>query len=851
MLQMLTYLILIIMKTLKYLFVALAWYSSTFVLCAQNLSSGIYPEPQEVTISSQLYTPTHGYALRGIANPDVDAVGLLKEVLPFAQGKKSLPLEIKKIKDKRPELTRSGAYILTITKKGITIEIVDNRSLFYAAQTLKQLVGFNDEGKRTLPLCTLTDYPDVAFRGTVEGFYGEPWSHADRLEQIRFYGQLKMNTYIYGPKDDPYHSSPNWREPYPAEQARHIRELTEAASRNKVDFVWAIHPGQDIQWNRADSLNLLSKFEKMYDLGVRAFAVFFDDIAGEGTRADKQAGLLNYIQQEFVNKKEGVRPLIVCPTEYNRILAKTDYLDILGAQLDPAIQIMWTGNGVVDDITLESLEWANQRLGRPAFVWWNFPVSDYCRDHLLMGPVYGLDTHASKAMSGFVSNPMEWAEASKVALFGVAMYTWNMHRFDSQKAWENACTYIMPEADVAFRTFCEHNCDPGPNGHQYRREESARFKSPLAAFQTGYRAHSFYEKEANQLGAMFSQITMAPNLIYSQSKNKRIIQQINPWLIQFELLGKTGTAALHMAHAWYEKDRAATWQRYLEVTSLLDSMKIINQTFNQNAYQSGVKTGSQLLVPFINELYRRTSFNLLSTPETSSEEVQGNIPSIFTNVDQLAYLPCIENDNTVRYTPVYEVVTLHPQEYIGLGWEIQKEAASFHFNLPLSNQAGRLFEWSADGKTWTAFSDLSTEHVKGTVSQIDPRARYIRMRNTSDRDMDLYVLNFAVTTKESPVLNEALMIYDMNLATYKILKPEDKIEIKCSDAQVLSFYLSGDNENLILIVGTDSEGEKQIIYQGNVGYIKLNRSLFENIQYLELSTIGKNPVQLHEVVREL
>ena len=123
----------------------------------------------------------------------------------------------------------------------------------------------------------------------MEGFYGQPWSHADRIEQIRFYGRIKLNTYIYGPKDDPYHSSPNWRKPYPAEEAEHIKELAKEAAHNKVNFVWAIHPGQDILWNLTDSMNILSKFEKMYDLGVRSFAVFFDDISGEGARKSKPA----------------------------------------------------------------------------------------------------------------------------------------------------------------------------------------------------------------------------------------------------------------------------------------------------------------------------------------------------------------------------------------------------------------------------------------------------------------------------------------------------------------------------------------------------------------------------------
>lgn len=455
------------MKTLKYLLATMLLLGVCNLTHSQKLSLGIFPEPQEVTISSQTYAPPHGYALRGINNPDADAVRLLKEALPFAKSGKSLPLEIKKLKDKAPEMQRSGAYTLTITKKGITIGIVDDNSLFYAAQTLKQLVKY-DEGKKILPLCSIKDYPDVLFRGTVEGFYGQPWSHADRIEQIRFYGRIKLNTYIYGPKDDPYHSSPNWRKPYPAEEAEHIKELAKEAAHNKVNFVWAIHPGQDIQWNQTDSMNILSKFEKMYDLGVRSFAVFFDDISGEGARPEKQAGLLNYIHKEFIRKKSDVQPLIMCPTEYNRSWAKTDYLDILGTQLDPAIQIMWTGDRVVADITKEGVEWVNNRIRRPAYIWWNFPVSDYCQDHLLMGPAYGLDTQAAGTMTGFVSNPMEYAEASKVAIFGVGMYTWNIENYDPTQAWKDACDFIMPEASMAFRIFCEHNCDPGPNGHQHR-----------------------------------------------------------------------------------------------------------------------------------------------------------------------------------------------------------------------------------------------------------------------------------------------------------------------------------------------------------------------------------------------
>jgi hyaluronoglucosaminidase len=46
---------------------------------------------------------------------------------------------------------------------------------------------------------------------------------------------------------------------------------------------------------------------------------------------------------------------------------------------------MWTGDKVVGDITKENLQWVKSHIKRNPFIWWNFPVNDYVRDHLLMG----------------------------------------------------------------------------------------------------------------------------------------------------------------------------------------------------------------------------------------------------------------------------------------------------------------------------------------------------------------------------------------------------------------------------------------------------------------------------------
>ena len=45
----------------------------------------------------------------------------------------------------------------------------------------------------------------VPLRGVVEGFYGTPWTFAERVEILEFCRQNNLNAYIYAPKDDIYH----------------------------------------------------------------------------------------------------------------------------------------------------------------------------------------------------------------------------------------------------------------------------------------------------------------------------------------------------------------------------------------------------------------------------------------------------------------------------------------------------------------------------------------------------------------------------------------------------------------------------------------------------------------------
>ena len=592
---------------------------------------------------------------------------------------------VKKYAKKIP--AKAEGYYLEVTPKGAVLAAADEVGLFWAAQTWMAMLS---EGK--MEYCTITDYPDVPYRGVVEGFYGTPWSHQARLSQIAFYARHKMNVYIYGPKDDPWHRD-KWREPYPEAEAKRISELATYARSLGVNFYWAIHPGVDIKWTEQDRDYLVAKLEKMYDLGVRSFAVFFDDIWGEGTRADKQAELLNYVDNNFIQKKHDVAPLIMCPTEYNRAWANDEkgYLRTLGTQMNQGIEIMWTGNSVVHCIDRESQEWINQRINRKSYIWWNFPVSDFVRDHILLGPAYGNDLDIAETMSGFVSNPMEHAEASKISLYGIADYTWNMPAYDYQADWEKGLREVLPSNYEALRTFALYNKDLGPNGHGFRREEGDELKDiaqQALAGQSGAR---------QALALKCEELGIAVDLLLNDDSNPELLRELRPWLLQGKNVAAYGQAVVSLAEA-ATKTQKGTGLRsfenyYQQARSLQKQMYDLENSSVRHALQPGIKVATKVLMPTLNELFAKAVNQYNANNGTDLNPVAEYNPFRLTsNVQQLALLPVTAKGNDVNVTPALEVINWQaggemviegdrPITFAGMDFNLGVPGAAKHFTL--------------------------------------------------------------------------------------------------------------------------------------------------------------------------
>lgn len=709
----------------------------------------IQPTPQEYVFQQDsVDIPQQYQLLSGNSLNDKEALPLLRSLLPGETANAKFRIcigtkddkAVKSYKSRIPQ--KPEGYFLKIEKDRIVIAGADERGVYYGVQTLAQLLTLNK-----LPLTEVTDYPDVPYRGVVEGFYGAPWSQEARIRQLEFYGRNKMNVYIYGPKDDPYHSTPNWRKPYPPKEAEQLKLLVDKARENNVIFYWAIHPGQDIRWNDEDRTLLLQKFESMYQLGVRGFAVFFDDISGEGTKAGKQAELLNYIDDNFVKVKKDVAPLVMCPTEYNKSWANVEggYLTTLGDQLNKGIEIMWTGNRVIATIDKPSMEFINPLLKRKAYIWWNFPVSDYVRDHLLLGAVYGNGLDIKDELAAFVSNPMEYAEASKIALYSVADYTWNMEKYDSNASWEHAIRDLMPLHAEHLKTFATHNSDLGKNGHNFHREESVALQPALTALLKGYQENGKIDDAAyRQVSEECDKIILAADmLLASGNENRPLINEIRPWLDQFKLVGEYGKTVLDMLLRQPQKE--AFTQSHAHAQALQTLM-----TDNDARYPQGVKSCSGQLMPTFDALFEASTkrYNDLFHTTLNARAIYSPY-TVESNVAQLALLPTQQKGKEGSITPSNEVINWQAGGSLTLSMDRPRILSSLRIDLGASDEIYANFkvETSLDGEEWQP-ATLQTVWKGYTIKKAEVKGRKvmkIRLTNVSDSEQKVYFKAFRLT----------------------------------------------------------------------------------------------------------
>ncbi|MGW1194240.1 beta-N-acetylglucosaminidase domain-containing protein [Streptomyces sp. NPDC002536] len=471
--------------------------------------------------------------------------------------------------------------------------------LFHAAQTLRQLAVQRDGG-RVLAGAVVRDWPVTAVRGLTEGFYGDPWTHEQRLAQLDFLGRTKQNRYLYAPGDDPYRQA-RWRAPYPAAQRAEFRDLADRARRNHVTLGWAVAPGQAMCFSSGDDLKALKrKVDAMWALGVRAFQLQFQDVSytewhcgadrdafGSGPKAaaKAQAKVANALAAHLAAKGSEAAPLSLLPTEYYQD-GRTDFRRALADALDPRVEVAWTGVGVVPrTITGAELADARSALGHPLVTMDNYPVNDFAQDRIFLGPYTGREPAVATGSAALLANAPAQPAASRIPLFTAADFAWNPRGYRPDESWKAAVDDLAggdgPTRD-ALRALAGNEASSMLGGEEsaYLRPLLDDFWTALGGADTGKLGEA-----ADRLRAAFRTMADAP-----QRLSPALGGELRPWLDQLGRHGRAGQRAVDMLTAQARGDGAAAWQAQLDVQQLRAQIGAENAT-----------VGAGVLTPFLDK----------------------------------------------------------------------------------------------------------------------------------------------------------------------------------------------------------------------------------------------------------
>jgi hyaluronoglucosaminidase len=410
--------------------------------------------------------------------------------------------------------------------------------------------------------------PTFAVRGVIEGFYGRPWTHDQRLELIEFIAARGMNTFVYAPKDDPLVRR-EWRSAYDGPDLARLAELVEHGGRHAVDVVYCLSPGLSIQYSSAADIDaLIAKLESIVELGVRRFGLLLDDIPLELQHAPDRAAFGDLVEAHIaligrVFERLGPgRGLVVCPTVYCGY-GDEDYLTRLGRGVDPRVDLFWTGRAICA-ATLDLADAATfaRSAGRPATYWDNYPVNDVAMGHELhVGPYRGRDPHLWRFATGIVANGMELFESSKIAFATIADYLASPVTYDPETSWRVALRDVVGEPDAAaYRLFADN-----VRSSCLCADDAPIVSRALASF--AFRAaQADGPAAAVELGALADRLLAAAHhLLRGPVANRAIVDEGRPWIEAFE----TGAQALRRiadlaATGRLESDGPAELLHYLE-----------------------------------------------------------------------------------------------------------------------------------------------------------------------------------------------------------------------------------------------------------------------------------------------
>ena len=818
---------------------------------SEKAAVSVYPTPQDMTVGSEEGMKLNGnvdivvYGKQDSATlPKLEALleseGYSFEVKDEVGENAAVVLAIddggalsSSVNDSANALNEAQGYVLESSDESnktgqITIIGSDSDGVYYGVMTLMQMFEQKTSDGRIAEV-TISDYPDVEFRGYVEGFYGIPWSYEDRADLFRDTSLYKMNTYIYAPKDDPYHRS-SWRTLYPDDKAQEIQGLAQIAEENNMTFCWTIHPGADYNYTTDSDGNglvddyeaILAKFEQVYSLGVRQFGIFYDDLDYSVANGVQHATVINNAYDYLKSKYDDIKPFVTVVTRYTNSwgASMTTYFTPFMQNIHVDTIVLWTGNSTMSAVTREYFEWPQTQTGidRDFGVWWNYPVNDYCSGHLMMGALDCLSNDVDNINSFFL-NPMSEADASKVAIYSGADYSWNIEDFNSKESWSRAIKELVPEANEEFERFAD-NVSYASSGNGFFFDESVYLTEDLERFEEALATGENLNAEILNLKTRFEQMK-TDAAVLKTIENQALLEEITNHLDAYSAMADAGIAAMEGLAAAEQGNIRQSVEKIEQVEASLEECKACKVDVLNGQAQAYV--GTFRILPLLNDM---TQLIMGILNEHLDNKVQERM---LTNVAGLTVQDVVYQNGA--YTSGNLTAVMNRDDYIAIA--LPKVMNIYEVSADVTPADCFKIQYSLNGIEWF---DMEAAQADGKLStdQIVTGA-YARIICTADNtEMNLKELSV------SPAYGRVMTSIRTNLPTYLDYTIEKALDGDLS-TNFWSSSGTGDNSYISVDLGALAALGTVEVYSG----INKNGTIdaFANTR-LEVSEDGLNWTQV-------
>ncbi|MFA6449887.1 MAG: beta-N-acetylglucosaminidase domain-containing protein [bacterium] len=449
----------------------------------------------------------------------------------------------------------AGAAALILFRRSKTENGVgDCYGEYYATRTLKQLYGAG-----ALPEISIRDWPEFGVRGVLEGFYGKPWPEANRISMIPWMGDVKMNIYLYTPKDDEKLRF-GWRAPLSKKELKKVFDLNKLASDHFVKYCWSLSPGVSINFSSPKDMKAAyNKYKSALDQGVRCFTIAFDDVGPTLSPYDRgkfatywegQVSFVNTVIGKLMDDYPDATFAFV-PNDYWGSLARgSEYLRYVGEHLDKRMSVGWTGTEIIPlTVTPEDAIFYSYFIKRKPFLGDNYPVTDNITKvggRISVGPLRSRDPRLFRYVTGFAANGSPLPEISKPPFMTIADFTWNPFNYDPDESWIRTSKLIAGEDK--YQTF-----------DFFSKQTESGFIWPYDAMdlfeQTRAVAMAFDKKPDYAMAAAapalrktftrFAGIDKEMETIRNQN-NAAMLDEIEQWILKLKMYGVVGLKTLDL-----------------------------------------------------------------------------------------------------------------------------------------------------------------------------------------------------------------------------------------------------------------------------------------------------------------